>query len=188
MKRLHHVVALLLVAALSGCAALQPQDFARSSTRFELDRYFDGHSRSWGVFENTNGSPRRSFTCDNRGVRDKSGDVTLTQHFQFSDGKKQMRVWHIHRVDATHWQATANDMVGIARGEGDGNAFFWEYTITLDRKNPLATVHIRQWMYQPEGTTDLMTRLVITKLGLKVFEVSEVIHQVPHGSAVAGQN
>ena len=181
MKRLHHLVALLLVAALSGCATLQPQDFARSTTRFELDRYFDGHSRSWGVFENTNGIPRRSFTSDNRGVRDKSGDVTLTQHFQFSDGKKQMRVWHIHRVDATHWQATANDMVGIARGEGDGNAFFWQYTLTLDRKNPLATVHIRQWMYQPEGTTDLMTRLVITKLGLKVFEVSEVIHQVPHG-------
>ncbi len=90
-----------------------------------------------------------------------------------------MRVWHIHRVDSTHWEATANDMIGSVTGHGEGNALYWEYTITLDRKNPLATVHIRQWMYQLEGTTDLMTRLVITKLGVKVSEVSEVIHRVP---------
>ena len=179
---LRYVVSVLLVAALSGCATLQPQDFAQSNTRFELDRYFDGHSRSWGVFENTKGEPRRYFTCDNRGKRDPAGDLTLTQHFQFSDGQKQIRVWHIHRVDSTHWEATANDLVGIARGEGQGNAFFWEYTITLDRTNSLATVHLRQWMYQPEGTTDLMTRLVITKFGVEIFEVSEVIHQVPPDS------
>jgi hypothetical protein len=41
----------------------------------------------------------------------------------------------------------------------------------------MATVHIRQWIYQLEGTDSVMTRLVITKLGLVVVEVSEVIHQ-----------
>ena len=179
LKWLRRFVPLLLVGALSGCATLQPGDFGRSSTRFELDRYFDGHSRSWGVFENANGNPRRYFTCDNRGQRDKAGDVVLVQHFQFNDGKKQVRIWHIHRIDSTHWEATANDMIGVAQGHGVGNALYWEYTITLDRKNPLATVHIRQWMYQSEGTTDLMTRLVITKFGVKVSEVSEVIHLVP---------
>ena len=91
-----------------------------------------------------------------------------------------MRSWWIHRIDATHWEATANDMIGVARGVGIGNALYWEYTITLDRKNPLATVHVRQWMYQPEGTDDLMTRLIITKLGIPVSEVSESIHHV-HG-------
>ena len=178
-NRLRDLISLVLVAALAGCATLQPEDFARASPRFELDRYFNGHSRSWGVFENTNGSPHRYFTSDNRGQRDKKGDLILTQHFQFNDGKKQVRVWHIHQVDSSHWEAMANDMVGVATGHGEGNAFFWEYTIMLDRKNPLATVHVRQWMYQPEGTTDLMTRLVITKLGFAVSEVSEVIHQVP---------
>jgi hypothetical protein len=126
--------------------------------------------------------PRRYFTCDNRGERDKTGDLTLTQHFQFSDGKKQMRVWQIHRVDSTHWEATANDMIGIAKGEGRGNALYWEYTITLNRKNPLATVHVRQWMYQSEGTDTLMTRLVISKFGFTVSEVSEVIHHVSANS------
>ena len=48
-------------------------------------------------------------------------------------------------------------------------------------KNPLATVHVRQWIYQPEGTDTLMTRLVITKMGMKVFEVTESIHHVDGG-------
>jgi len=167
---------LAAVLFLSGCAALQPEDFSKSKTRFELDRYFTGHTRSWGVFENSAGEPRRYFTCDSFGQRDGAGDVILRQHFRFSDGKIQEREWHIHRVDSTHWEATANDMIGMAHGEGSGNAFYWEYTITLDRRNPLATVHIRQWMYQAEGTDTVMTRLVITKLGVTVFEVSEVIH------------
>jgi len=120
--------------------------------------------------------------CDNRGVRDATGEVTLTQHFRFNDGKTQMRVWRIHRVDATHWDATANDVVGVAHGEGYGNALYWEYNIMVDPKNPLSGVHIRQWIYQPEGTDSLMTRLVVTKLGVALFEVSEVIHRVPADS------
>ncbi len=160
---------------------MQPQDFSRSPTHFELDRYFVGHARSWGVFENTDGQPSRSFVCDSYGKPDEKGDVILHQHFQFSDGKTQIRDWRIHRNDSTHWEATANDMVGIAHGEGHGSAFYWEYTIRLNSGNPLSTVHIRQWIYQPEGTDTLMTRLVITKLGLPVSEVTEAIHHVPAG-------
>jgi hypothetical protein len=166
---------------LAGCATLQPQDFAKSQTTFELDRYFTGHTRSWGVFESRGGQPHRFFTADSVGKRDARGVVTLTQHFRFSDGKTQMRVWKIWRADATHWEATANDMIGEARGEGLGNAFYWEYTITVDRDNPLATVHVRQWIYQPGGTDAVMTRLVITKMGLPLFQVSESIHHVGAG-------
>jgi hypothetical protein len=163
---------------VTGCAGLRVQDFAKSDTHFELDKYFTGHARSYGVFENTDGNPRRTFVCDSYGRREAGGDVRLHQIFHFSDGKTQVRDWHIHRVDATHWTATANDMVGTASGEGQGNAFHWEYDITLNPKNPLATVHVRQWMYLAEGTETLMTRLVITKLGITASEVSEVIHRM----------
>ena len=181
-RGLRFITLLATVVLLSGCASLQPQDFAHSSTHFELDRYFVGHARSWGVFESRSAAPRRTFVCDSYGKRDRAGDVVLSQYFKFSDGKKQQRFWHIHRVDRTHWEATANDMMGVARGEGQGNALYWEYTITLDRKNPMATVHVRQWMYQPEGTHTLMTRLVITKFGFTVFEVTESIHHVSDDS------
>jgi Protein of unknown function (DUF3833) len=166
----------------SGCASNRPQDFAGSTTRLELIRFFTGHCRSWGVFENSSGKPQRYFMCDSYGKRDTAGDLTLTQHFLFSDGKAQLRVWQIHQVDSTHLEATANDIIGVARGVGFGNAVALEYTITLDRHNPMATVHIRQWIYQLEGMDSVMTRLVITKLGLTVGEVSEVIHHVSSDS------
>jgi hypothetical protein len=175
---LRSLAALTLMALLTGCASMQPQDFAKSPTHFELDTYFVGHARSWGVFENSEGQPHKSFVCDSYGRRTGKGEIHLHQDFAFSTGKKQTRDWTIRKTDATHWEATANDMVGVARGHGEGNAFYWEYDITLNSKNPLATVHVRQWMYLVEGTDILMTHLVITKMGITVAEVSETIRKV----------
>jgi hypothetical protein len=186
LQKLKSVVcsAILLASIVlnSGYASNRPQDVSGSKTRFELIRFFTGHSRSWGVFENSFGQPQRYFTCNSYGQRDTAGDLTLTQHFLFSDGKAQVRVWQIRQVDSTHLEATANDIIGVARGVGFGNAVVLEYTITLDRHNPMATVHIRQWIYQLEGMDTVMTRLVITKLGFTVVEVSEIIHHVSSDS------
>jgi hypothetical protein len=181
LKRRNLLPAFLLpvVLSLGGCATMTPRDFATSKTHFELDRFFEGHNRSWGVFENGGGTPKRSFVCDSYGTRAADGSLTLDQHFRFSDGKKQKRLWHIRRVDATHWEATANDMIGVARGECVGNAFYWTYKIKAAAKNPLSVVYIRQWIYQPEGTDIVMTRLVGTKMGMPLFKVTESIHHVP---------
>jgi hypothetical protein len=144
-----------------GCVSNRPQDFAGSKTRFELIRFFTGYCYSWGVFENSAGQPQRYFTCYSYGKRDTAGDLTLTQHFLFSDGKAQLRVWQIHQMDSTHLEATANDIIGVARGVGFGNTVALEYTITLDQHNPMATVHIRQWIYQLEGTDSVMTQDIV---------------------------
>jgi hypothetical protein len=189
LKSLQLRAALFLSVALGlgGCATMQPQDFAGSKTHFDLIGYFTGHTQSWGVFENHGGAPKRWFMADSIGKREADGTLVLTQHFVYSQGKKTMRVWHIRRVDATHWEATASDMVGVARAEARGNALFWQYTITVNAKNPLATVHVRQWIYQPEETDTVITRLVVTKLGVPIFQVTESIHHVPEdGSRVKG--
>jgi Protein of unknown function (DUF3833) len=179
---LRRIVALASFVLGSGCASLQSQDLARSHSSFELIRFFTGHSCSWGVFETSHGQPRRYFTCDSYGKRTTADDLTLYQHFLFSDGKTQNRLWQIHQVDSNHWKAKADDMVGVAQAVSFGNTLFLEYTITLDRQNPMATVHIRQWIYQPEELGSLVTRLVITKLGITIFQVSEVIHHVSSDS------
>jgi hypothetical protein len=181
-RALRAIVALASVLLVFNGVRLQSQDLARSQSHFELVHFFTGRSHSWGVFENSHGQPRRYFTCNSYGTRNATGDLTLDQHFLFSDGKTQNRVWQIHQVDSSHWKASADDMIGVAQAASFGNAVYLAYTITLDRKNPLATVHIRQWIYQPEESGNLMTRLVITKLGVSIFQVSEVIHHVESDS------
>ena len=73
-------------------------------------------------------------------------------------------------------------MVGKARGEAFGNAFRWKYTIALKPGNPFSHVHLKQWMYQPEGTDTLFTRVVVTKFGFVIGEVSESFQRVPRPS------
>jgi hypothetical protein len=180
--KLVRVVAIASFVLGSGCGVLQSRDIASSHSSFELIRFFAGHSRSWGVFETSHGQPRRYFTCDSFGRRTATNDLTLYQHFLFSDGKTQNRTWQIHQVDPSHWKAKADDMIGVAQAVSFGNTLSLEYTITLDRKNPMATVHIRQWIYQLEESGSLMTRLVITKLGITIFQVSEVIRHVSNNS------
>ncbi|MEP6663928.1 MAG: DUF3833 family protein [Verrucomicrobiota bacterium] len=177
MKRILLFAAFLLVIA-TGCSSLQPRDFAGATPTFEPDKYFTGHVRSWGVTENRAGEPKSRFTTESFGKRDASGDVMIEQTFHYEDGRTQKRLWHVHRIDAHHYEATANDVVGKAKGEAYGNAFRWEYTITLKPGNPFSHVRLHQWMYLPEGTETMFTRVAVKKFGLKIAQVSESFERV----------
>jgi len=169
----------LFSVLLAGCGSLKPRDFAGSTTQFEPDEYFSGHVKSWGVMENRRGEPRSRFTTESFGTRDAAGDTVIRQTFTHEDGSTQERVWHVHRLDAHHYKGTASDVVGTVRGEAQGNVFRWEYTIALKPGNPFSHVHLRQWMYLPEGTQTMFTRAVVTKFGLTLGEVSESFQRIP---------
>lgn len=169
----------LIGVSAVGCSSLKPRDFADSNTVFQPDSYFIGHTRSWGVTENRAGEPKSRFTTDCHGKRDAAGDVVIEQTFHFEGGRTQKRTWHVRRIDAHHYEATANDVVGKALGEAHGNAFRWEYTIALKPGNPLSHVHLQQWMYLPEGTETMFTRVEVKKFGITVRRVTESFQRVP---------
>jgi len=177
-QNLLHAVGLCAVL-LTGCSSLKPRDFAGSTSAFEPDEYFTGRVRSWGVLENRRGEPKSRFTTESIGTREAGGDTLIIQTFKYEDGRTQQRIWHVHRLDGHRYEATANDVVGKARGEAYGNAFRWEYTIALKPGNPFSHVHLTQWMYLPEGTQSLFTRAVVTKFGFTLGEVSESFQRLP---------
>lgn len=173
-------VAMAAAVALAGCGHLSPRDFAGTGPRFEPERYFAGHTRSRGVFEDRTGAnPTRTFATDCQGTREPDGTLTLRQTFTYADGSIQRRAWRIRRVDAHRYEATANDVVGTGRGEAWGNAFHWEYTVALKPGNPLFNVRLRQWMYlQPDGHT-VLNRATVSKLGVTIAQVAESFEKVP---------
>lgn len=171
--KLNLLLSVVLAVVVTGCNSLQPRDFADSTTTLEPDKYFTGHVRSWGVTENRAGEPKSRFTTESFGKREADGDVTIEQTFHFDNGRTQKRTWRVHRIDAHHYEATANDVVGKARGETHGNAFRWEYTIAMKPGNPLFNVRLHQWMYLPEGTETLFTRVAVKKFGIKIAQVTE---------------
>ena len=171
---LSRLVALVVSVALTGgCSSLSPSQFAHSTPAFDPVEFFTGHTRSWGVFENRSGEPSRRFSTVCDGHREADGTLLLDQIFTYEDGATQQRHWRIHRLDAHHYEATANDVVGQATGEAYGNAFHWEYTVALKPGNPLYNVRLRQWMYLQAGGQTMMNRASVNKLGLQVAQVTE---------------
>ncbi len=177
MKNLFTLCCIGIVA--SGCSSLKPRDFADSKKSFAPDEYFTGHTRSWGVIENRKGEPKSRFTSEAFGKRDANGDLIIDQSFHFDGGRKLERTWQVHRLDAHHFEATANDVVGKAKGEARGNAFQWDYTIVMKAGKPMSKMHFHQWMYLPDETETMFTRVSVRKFGIKVGQITESFRRVP---------
>ncbi len=172
VKSMIRFLALAGLLALTSCASMKVSDFAQERPRLDPVEFFSGETVSSGVMEGRGGAPTRRVTTHTAGHREGS-TLRLEQDLAFSDGSKQHRSWRIRRLDAHHFEATANDMVGTATGEAYGNVFHWSFTLALSPGNPLARVQMSQWMYlQPDGRT-LLNHSTIRKFGIVVAQVSE---------------
>ena len=121
-----------------------------------------GCSSHPGAWDNVPGSPRVVVSIP-----------PLYSFVKQVGGEKVAVICLCTQTGPHHYEATANDVVGKARGEAQGNAFRWEYTIALKPGNPLANVRLHQWMYLPEGTETMFTRVAVKKFGIKIAQVTE---------------
>ncbi len=171
-------LALFATLLIAGCGSvLRPDTFAGTTPAFDPVTFWTGHARSWGVVENRDGSPSAIVTTDCAGTAEGADGVHLVQHVAVS-GKDSVREWHMRRLDAHHFAATANDMVGEARGEASGRMFHWTWIWATQSGSDLRNVAMEQWMYLADDGT-LMNRTVVTKLGIRLAEVSEQFVREP---------
>jgi hypothetical protein len=172
IKRFSAFAALCLVV-LTGCTHRQPlHQFAGLTPVFDPMRFWMGHTHSWGVIENRDGSPSEIVTTDCIGTEDGPNALRLHQQLNFSTGKTMIRDWRLVRDAAGHYVATANDMRGAAVGESAGPAFQWSFMLATKPGNRLFDVRFTQHMYaMPDGT--LVNRTIVTKFGIVLAEVTE---------------
>jgi hypothetical protein len=158
---------------LAGCTApLAPAGFAGSGPAFDPLAFFTGHVSSWGVEENRAGQPIAIVTTDCTGTPTGPDSIRMVQVLHMSSGSTQKRVWQLTRTGPATYRATANDMDGDTIGTAGGPAFHWRWILETSPGNSLKNVTMDQWMYQmPDGA--VMIRSVVTKLGIRLIEVSE---------------
>lgn len=163
------LVASAFVALLSGCAAPGPEAYRDERPALDLMRYFDGTVNAWGQFADRSGKVVKRFKVLMRGH--VTGDtLTLDEHFTYSDGSTQRRVWTIRRVDAHRYTGRAADVVGEAQGESWGNALRWRYVLALDVDGTTRHVDFDDWMYLQEDGV-MLNRSEMSKLGVRLGEV-----------------
>jgi hypothetical protein len=166
----------LLALLLAGCSKPLPvEHFAGTKPEFDPVAFWAGHHTSWGVVENRAGEPTDTVETDCVGTPEASG-LHMVQTLKLGDGTVQHRDWHLRR-EGQAFVATANDMVGEARGEAAGRVFHWRFVLATKPGNALFNVTFDQWMYLLDDGS-MMNRTTVRKVGIIIAEVSEVFQIV----------
>jgi len=108
----------------------QPHTAADPAPPLELERYFAGRTRAWGIFEDSLGRLRRQFTIELTG-RLEAGGLTLEERFVYADGARERRIWRIRRTGPGRYEGQADDVDGVAAGVVSGNVLDWRYVLLL---------------------------------------------------------
>lgn len=167
---------LAVILPATGLAADPFEAVKNGRPVFHPETFFSGHTHSWGVFETRAGGPSKLIHTWTTGQWD--GKVLkFEQDLEIQGSKRSHRSWEVRRIDEHHYSATGTGIIGTARGETRGNAFHLEFTIDAKPGNPLAHLHMSQWMYlQPDGVT-MVNRDRLTKAGITVAEITEQFHK-----------
>ena len=162
---------LILIIFLTGCGKnMKPIDFKDQKPRLIIEEYLSGSVKAWGVLQNRSGKVTRQFKADLNGKWDGS-TLILDEIFNWSDGEKQKRQWTINKIDDHHYEGTASDVVGTAKGFSYGPAFKFEYVLLVPVKGRKIKITFDDWIFMQDERVAI-NRAIMTKFGIKVAELT----------------
>jgi hypothetical protein len=175
MNKTTRRTALLATAALAlaGCAGPTVQDYAAETPKLDLRTFFNGNLTAKGLFTDRSGRVVKRFTVTMTG-RWEGDNGTLDEHFQYSDGSTQRRIWRLKALGGGRYSGTADDVVDEALGAAAGNAFHWTYTLALPVDGRVWNVALDDWMFLVDERT-ILNRSAMSKLGLHLGDLTLVI-------------
>ena len=160
-----------LLGILSGCFGSKPVDhYAAQEPALDLQTYFSGPIKAWGVVQDFTGKVTRRFDVDMVGTW-TDGVGTLEEKFIFDDGEVQERTWTITKVGENQYTGTAGDILGQATGQAAGNAMRWAYKMDLNVGNSTYRITFDDWMFLMNDDI-LINRSYLKKFGITVGELS----------------
>lgn len=182
-KALGIAAMLVLATALVGCGGMKPEQFANQEPKLRVEEYFLGKTRGWGIFEDRFGDLRRQFVVDIDGAWE-GDEFVMREHFTYSDGETDERVWRIRTTGADRYEGRAGDVVGAAEGQAAGNALNWRYVMDLKVGDGTWRVRFDDWMFlQPDGI--LLNRARVSKWGFAIGEVTLMFQRWPRSGQAA---
>ena len=156
--------------ALAGCAGPQINDYAAEKPVLDLKDYFNGTLDAYGIFTDRSGKVVKRFTVVMQGTWN-GNDGVLDEDFVYSDGTKEKRIWRLKRLPDGRYTGTADDVVGEATGQTQGNAFRWGYTLALPVDGRIFHVDLDDWMYLIDERV-MLNRARMSKWGVYLGEIT----------------
>ena len=161
---------LTLIILLNGCSGMKPIDFKDQKPRLIIEDYLSGDVKAWGILQNRSGKVIRQFSADLNGKWDGK-QLVLDEKFIWNDGEIQTRQWKINKIDEHHYDGTAGDVVGTAKGYSYGPAFKFEYVLLVPVKGKEIKITFDDWIFKQDEKIAI-NRATMTKFGFKVAELT----------------
>jgi hypothetical protein len=172
MKHRSLLACLALAGALllGGCASQQIESYANEKPALDLQQFFNGTLDAYGLFTDRSGTVQKRFSvvmvCNWQG-----DEGTLDESFNYSDGSRQKRVWHLSKQANGSFVGRADDVQGTALGQVRGNTLHWNYTLLLPVDGTVYAVQFDDWMYQM-GEHVMLNKARMSKFGIGLGEVT----------------
>ena len=159
-----------VIFMLSSCSGNDLNYYKNTTPHADIKEYFNGPIKAWGIVQDRKGRVVRKFDIDMVGKWE--GDIgTLTENFEFYDGKKQQRIWTIKKLANGNYEGTASDIIDKAIGKSNGNAVQWNYVMDLPVDNTTYRIRFDDWMWVMNDGV-LINRSYLKKFGFTVSELS----------------
>ena len=136
----------------------------------DLRQYFNGTLDAYGIFTDRSGAVVKRFTVVMRCTWNGDEGV-LDEDFIYSDGTTQKRIWRLKHLGNGRYSGRADDVVGEAIGETQGNAFRWGYTLALPVDGKVWEVQFDDWMYLMDDRV-MLNKAEMSKFGIRLGEVT----------------
>lgn len=157
--------------------AQSPADYADTDPTFVLNQHLAGEIVSEGLIYGPTGKMTNSFVAKMVGTWE--GDTgTLTEDFTYSNGTTQSRKWFLTIGEGNTFTATAEDIVGQAKGTISGSTIKMEYKIVLPKDAGGYTLAAIDWLYLTENGV-IMNKSEMRKFGIKVAELVATMRPDP---------
>lgn len=175
MRFLRKFATLAILVALSGCAGNTLDSYKGTTPRADLQEYFTGPIKAWGIVQNYSGRVTRRFDVDMVGKWE--GDVgTLTENFKYYDGETQQRIWTIRKLTNGSYEGTASDIIDKAAGKSEGSAVRWSYVMDVPVDDTTYRLRFDDWMWVMNDGV-LINRSYLKKFGITVAEITIVMQK-----------
>ena len=149
---------------------MKPEDFKGKQPRLIIEEYLQGNVKAWGLLQNRSGEVTRQFSADLNGSWDGK-QLILDEKFNWTDGEIQTRQWTINKIDEHHYEGTASDVVGVAKGFSYVPAFKFEYVLLVPVKGKNIKITFDDWIFMQDEKVAI-NRAIMTKFGFKVAELT----------------
>lgn len=155
---------------LNGCKGNTLDYYKGSEPKADLEAYFTGPIKAWGVIQDWRGRVVSRFDVDMVGTW-KDGVGTLKEDFHYYDGSTDQRIWTITKLADGTYEGTAGDIIGKALGGTEGGAVNWHYSMDVPVDDTSYRLKFDDWMWQMNDGV-LLNRSYLKKFGFTVAELT----------------